>query len=97
MWLLFGLIAIISAILNVIRAMQHRDAKWFRHISLSFTVLTVCSGYSRLSDWVLREDWSALLDVAPSMANMYWTLAIASILINSVSLFPSNPPEDTPL
>ena len=88
MWFLFGLIAIISAILNVIWTIKHREAKWFRHISLSFTILTLCAEYRQVCQWVVQEDWSALLDVVPYTSDSICALAIASILINSVSLFP---------
>lgn len=86
MWFLFGLVAIIAAIFNVVWTMRKKDAKWFRYISLSFTILTLCAEYSQLSQWVSNEDWSALLDVAPYMSDPLWALAISSILINSVSL-----------
>ena len=42
MWLLFGIVAIITAILNVVWTMWHREAKWFRFVSLSFTAFTLC-------------------------------------------------------
>jgi len=87
MWLLFGLIAIIFAILNVIWTSKHKEAKWFRYFSLSFTILTLCAEYNQVSQWVVNEDWSALLDVVPYMPDSLWALAIASILINGVSLF----------
>ena len=87
MWLLFGLISIIFAILNVLWTIRHRDAKWFRYLSLSFTILTLCAGYNQVSQWVVKEDWSALLDVIPYTSDSIWGLAIASILVNSVSLF----------
>ena len=88
MWFLFGLIAIVFAILNVTWTMKHREAKLFRYLSLSFTILTLCAEYSQLSQWVVNEDWSALLDVAPYMPDSLWALAITSILINGVSLRP---------
>ena len=88
MWLLLELIAIIFAILNVIWTLKHKDAKWFRYFSLSFTILTLCAEYSQVSQWVVKEDWSALLDIVPYMQDSFWVLAIASILINGVSLFP---------
>ena len=40
MWLLFGPLAIIFAVLNVIWTLKHKEAKWFRYLSLSFTILT---------------------------------------------------------
>lgn len=90
MWLLFGLLAIIFAVLNVIGTWKHKEAKWFRYLSLSFTILTLCSEYNQVSQWVVKEDWSALLDVIPYTSDGICGFAIASILINSVSLFQKN-------
>jgi len=87
MWLLFGSLAIIFAVLNVIWTLKHKEAKWFRYFSLSFTILELCAEYNQVSQWVVKEDWSALLDVIPYTSESICGLAIASILINSVSLF----------
>jgi nitrate reductase NapE component len=87
MWLFFGITAIITAILNVIWTLRHREAKWFRFLSLSLTVFTVCSFYAQAAHWVLAEDWSALMDVLPTTSNMLWSLTITSVAINSISLF----------
>lgn len=87
MWVLLGLLTFIFAILNVVWTWKHKDAKWFRYFSLSFTILTLCAEYNQVSQWVVNEDWSALLDVVPYMPDSLWALAIASILINGVSLF----------
>ena len=93
MWFLFGLAAILFAILNVIWTLRHRDAKWFRYFSLSFTILTLCAEYSQVSRWVAREDWSALLDVIPYTSDSICGLAVASILINGISLFHKRSPK----
>jgi len=87
MWLLFGVTAIITAILNVIWTLRHREAKWFRFFSLSFTVFTLCAFYAQAARWVLGEDWSALMDVLPSTSNVLWFLTTVSVVINSISLF----------
>lgn len=87
LWLLFGIAAIMTAILNVIWTLRHREAKWFRFFSLSFTALTVCSFYARAAYWVLAEDWSALMDVLPTTANMLWFLTVTSVAMNGISLF----------
>ena len=87
MWLFFGITAIIAAILNVIRTLMYREAKWFRFLSLSFTVFTVCAFYADAAQWVLAEDWSALMDVLPTTSNMLWSLTVTSVAINSISLF----------
>ena len=86
MWMLFGIIAIITAILNVIWTIRHREAKWFRYISLSFTALTVCAFYSMANHWAIIGDDSALLDVMPTLSMLLWFLTIFSIIINGISL-----------
>ncbi|WP_101696365.1 hypothetical protein [Clostridium minihomine] len=90
MWMVFGIAAIITAILNVVWGVRSQDAKWFRFISLSLTAFTLCAFYSANAKWVLNEDWSALMDVVPTMSKVLWILTIVSILINSVSLFKKN-------
>ena len=86
MWLIFGVIAIITAILNIIWTIRHREAKWFRYISLSFTALTVCAFYSMAKHWAIIGDDSALLDVMPTLSMLLWLLTISSIIINGISL-----------
>ena len=90
MWMILGCSAIVTAILNVIWTLRDKDAKWFRFISLSLTALTLCAFYSADAVWVLHEDWSALMDVVPTMSKALWVLTIASIFINSISLFKKN-------
>lgn len=87
MWILFSIIAIVTALLNVIWTLKGKETKWFMFISLSFTALTLCAFYSANAQWVNHEDWSALADVVPTMSKSLWTCTIASIVINSVSLF----------
>lgn len=87
MWLFLGVAAMVTALLNIVWATRNKDAKWFRFISVSLTALTLCAEYSLVEKWVLKEDWSALMDVVPGMSKALWILTIASILINSISLF----------
>ena len=87
MWMFWGISAIITAIMNVISTLRHREAKWFRFLSLTFTIFTVCAFYAQAAQWVLVEDWSALMDVLPSVSKMLWFLTIASVFINGISLF----------
>ena len=87
MWLFFGTTAIITAVLNIVWTLKGLDAKWFRFISLSLTAFTLCTFYTQVYQWVLIEDWSALYDVLPTVSKALWFLTIASIIINSISLF----------
>lgn len=86
MWLLFGTIAIIAAILNVIWTIRCRETKWFQFISLSFTALTLCAFYSMANHWAIIGDSSAMLDVMPALSKIIWFLTITSIIINGISL-----------
>ena len=87
MWLFLGAAAIITAVLNIVWTMRNQDAKWFRFISLSLTALTLWAEYSLVEKWVLNEDWSALTDAVPGTSKVLFALTIASILVNSISLF----------
>lgn len=87
MWLIFGLAAIAAAALNLICCFTGKEAKYFRFSSLALTAMTVCAQYGMVNTWVLREDWSALMDVVPAMTRLLWLCVIASILINGISLF----------
>ena len=87
MCLLFGTAAIIAAIFNVIWTVRRREAKWFRFISLSFTALTLCAYYSLANHWVSTNAADQLLDVMPTLSKLLWFLTVASIILNSVSLF----------
>lgn len=87
MFLFFGLAALLSAMLNLLFAWSNRESKWFRFLSLSLTALTVCSLYSMNAAWVMKEDWSALIDVVPAVSQIIWFLVLASILLNGITLF----------
>ena len=82
MWIIFGVIAIVTTFINLYLYKAGKDYKLAMAIGLSFTALTLCSEYSLVSEWVTAEDWSALLDVVPGMERALWFLTIVSILLN---------------
>ena len=86
MWLILGLIAIAATGLNLFRYATGKDYKWAMAMGLSFTALTVVADYSMVADWVKAEDWSALIDVVPTMAAALWVLTILSISLNITPL-----------
>lgn len=85
MWMIFGTTAIITAIINLYCAFAHRNAQWFRFLSLSFTALTLCGFMKLLHAWIAAGDWSALMDTAGVIKLLIW-LTVTSIILNSVSL-----------
>ena len=88
MWVILGLSAIVAAILNLLFWSRGKDSKIFRFLSLSLTALTLCAIYSMDAQWVLKEDWSALMDVVPTMSRYLWGLVIVSIALNGITLLP---------
>lgn len=82
MWIIFGIIAIITTFINLYMFANGKDYKLAMAMGLSFTALTLCADYSYLNTWVQAEDWSAISDVVPAMAKAFWFLTIVSILLN---------------
>ncbi len=87
LFLLFGLLAIISTMLNLIFTLMKKEAKWFRYLGIAFTALTLCAFYQMDATYVVKQDWSALMDITPTISGVLWFLTAASILLNSISLF----------
>jgi len=87
MWLLLGVIAIIATCINLYMYKTGSNYKLAMAIGLSFTALTLCSQYSLVSGWVRVENWSALLDVVPTMEVSLWVLTIISIVLNITPIF----------
>ena len=86
LWLIFGVTAIITAIVNVVLTLMNKDGKLFGFSSLVLTIFTLCDFYGKAADWVVKEDWAALMDVLPYTAKTLWVLAVVAVIINSISL-----------
>lgn len=84
MWIIFGLSAIITALLNIINFKN--KANIFRFLSMSFTSLTVCAFYADGANRVISEDWAGLMDTKPTISKALWVCVALSIIINSYSL-----------
>lgn len=82
MWIILGIIALISTFINLYMYKVGKNYKLAMSIGLSFTALTLCSEYTLVSRWVKVNDWSALLDVVPYMETALWILTIISIVLN---------------
>ncbi|MCH7322739.1 hypothetical protein LZ480_12645 [Solibacillus sp. MA9] len=81
MWVILGLIAIVTTFINLYLYATGKDYKLAMAMGLSFTALTLCSEYSLVSEWVKKEDWSLLGEV-PNYGRALWFLTIVSILLN---------------
>lgn len=90
MWIVFGVVTVLSAAFNIVWTISKKDAKWFRFVSTSFTSLTVCAFYWDSSLRVTKGDWTGLEDTMPTLSTILWIGVILSIVINSISLFAKN-------
>ncbi len=87
MWIIIGLLAIVATSLNLYMYATGKEYKLAMAMGLSFTALTLVAEYSMVSSWVKAEDWSALVDVVPTMETALWVLTIISILLNITPIF----------
>lgn len=82
MWIILGFIAILMTLINLGMYAAGKDYKIAMAMGLSFTSLTLCAENSLIANWVNIEDWTALLDVVPTMKKSLWILTVISILLN---------------
>lgn len=87
MWLILGIIAIVATFINLYMYKVGKDYRLAMAMGLSFTALTLCAEHSLISNWVKGEDWSALLDVVPTMEKTLWILTVVCILLNIAPIF----------
>ncbi|MGX8834531.1 hypothetical protein [Amedibacillus sp. YH-ame10] len=87
MWIVFGIVSIVTGLLNVVLYVRKKAVIWLSFVSLSTTSLVLCDFYTADAKWVMNEDWGALSDVTPSVYRVLWFCTIASILINSIPLW----------
>jgi len=87
MWLIIGVIAIVTTFINLFMYVTGKDYKLAMAMGLSFTALTLCAEYTLITNWVEVNDWAAIEDVVPSMERALWFLTIVSILLNIAPIF----------
>lgn len=87
MWILFGLLAIATTLVNLCLFCIGKDYKLAMALGLSFTALTLCADYSLLNMWIDVEDWAAIEDVVPGMSRALWVLTTTSIVLNIAPIF----------
>ena len=89
MWIIFGSLSIICTLmscLSIFKSQEKLRAYWFSILGLVFTVITLLAGYQLVSNWVKHEDWSALLDVVPSMFTILTIYVITMLTANIIAL-----------
>ena len=88
MWIIgsLSIICTLMSCLSIFKSQEKLRAYWFSILGLVFTVLTLLAGYQLVSNWVKHEDWSALLDVVPSMFTILTIYVITMLTANIIAL-----------
>lgn len=87
MWIITGIISMITVILALLLAMNRNDKKFYMSmVSMTFLALTLLLEYKQIYGWVMKEDWSALMDVVPSMFGILCGYTIIVLLLNGFVL-----------
>lgn len=88
MWMFCGIASIVCTGLHAFAAFSGKSmAKAMAFAAFGFTALTLLSEYAMAVSWVQAEDWSALLDVLPSMFPILIVYTVILIAANGLLLF----------
>ena len=87
MWFVFGILAVIFAILNLVFAFKGKEVKYFRFMSMALSIITLWVALKEELNLFFIKDFSALEDTAPTLINGLFVCSAGSILINGITLF----------
>lgn len=84
MWIATGIMSVIfCAAAWGMAAKKNAKANWASGCSLAFVAITLLLQYRMVLEWVNKEDWSALIDVVPSIFTILYGYVIIMILANA--------------
>ncbi len=88
MWIFCGIASLIFTMLHAYAAFSGKSiSKAMAFGAFAFTALTLLSEYAMVVSWVQAEDWSALLDVVPSMLPLLIAYTVILVGANGLLLF----------
>lgn len=83
MWIFTGILSVIMTGVTILCALNNHQKKYFSaFMAVSFMALTILIAYHQIYEWVLREEWSSLMDVVPSMQSILFWYVFIIILLN---------------
>ncbi len=87
MWIVCGIISVVFCVIAWIMTMnKNKKANLASMCSLSFVAITLLMEYGMVVNWVNKEDWSAMLDVVPSMFPMLCGYVVLLLIANIAAL-----------
>lgn len=89
MWIICGFLSVIFCAAGWFMELKKKKSMAFRGFacSLTFVSLTLLFEYRMVLDWVTEEDWSAMLDVVPTMSSALTGYVILMIPVNLLPMF----------
>lgn len=83
MWIFCGIMSVVFYVMAWIMTINNnKKANLASMCSVSFVAITLLMEYRMVLNWVNKEDWSALLDVVPSMFPILFGYVILLLLAN---------------
>ena len=79
MWIIFGVISVVFCLVAWFKKSIYASC-----CSLAFVSLTLLAEYKLVLDWVNKSDWSALMDVVPTMFKVLIGYVCVMIIINAL-------------
>lgn len=90
MWLLCMGLSVVLTIVAFVLVLKKRDkAMWASVSSLVFVIVSLLLEYKMVLDWVNKSDWTAMLDVVPTMFVMLCIYAVVIVFINVLIILKS--------
>lgn len=87
MWMITGIISVIATIIALLMAVnQNKKKVYVSVIAITFLAITLLLQYNQVYVWVMKEDWSALMDVIPSMISILCGYTVIILLANGIAM-----------
>lgn len=87
MWMITGMISVIATIIALLMAVnQNKKKVYISVIAITFLAITLLLQYNQVYIWVMKEDWSALMDVIPSMISILCGYTVIILLANGIAM-----------
>ncbi len=84
MWLAAGIMSVVFCVIALaMSVMKNEKACWASACSLSFVAISLLMEYRLILNWVSKNDWSALMDVIPSMYGFFCRYVIIMLILNA--------------
>ena len=90
MWILCIGLSVFLTIVALVLVLKKRDeAMWASVCSLVLVIVSLLIEYKMVLDWVNKSDWSAMLDVVPTMFFLLCIYVVVMIFVNVFIIFKS--------